>query len=175
MESVPNFEYSKVSTLVLELNWNNIQNIFKKVYWNQKSYKFNDFEKHFDICCTKMQTSTINLTQKFRKKVRNAYVVYKIPKNRKQEFHNIWITNNIIKLESNIISNNKSFISKKSQTFLKWLEIQIFKQIQIWNKSSDQFEAIIFIFKCYYMIKYNDDLKVWTSLFNHRIARKSKW
>ena len=53
---------------------------------NHRSYKFNDFEKHFDICCTKMQTSTINLTQKFRKKVRNAYVVYKIPKNNQQGF-----------------------------------------------------------------------------------------
>ena len=27
---------------------------------NHRSYKFNDFEKHLDICCTKMQTSIIN-------------------------------------------------------------------------------------------------------------------
>ena len=39
---------------------------------NHRSYKFNDFEKHLDICCTKMQTSIIDLTQKFRKKVRNT-------------------------------------------------------------------------------------------------------
>ena len=152
------------------------RNIFKKVYWNQKSYKFNDFEKHFDICCTKMQTSTINLTQKFRKKVRNAYVVYKIPKNRKQEFHNIWITNNIIKLESNIISNNKSFISKKSKhLWINW-KFKFSSKIQIWNKSNNQSEVIIFNSQCYCMIKsllYN--LKVLTSLFNHGIAMKSKW
>ena len=166
------WKYKELDPIVLKIKYSSswIEIIFrtfsKKFIETKKSYKFNDFEKHLDICCTKMQTSIINLTQKFRKKVRNAYVVYEIPKNKKQVFHNIWITNNITKLESNIISNNKSFISKKSQTFF-WIEssitftetdpfkfpitstskeIQIFKQIQIWNKSSNQFEVIIFIF-----------------------------
>ena len=47
--------------------------------------------------------------------------------------------------------------------------------MQIWNKINHQFEAISFISKCYYMIKRNNDLKAWTSLFNHRITKKLTW
>ena len=87
-----------------------------------------------------------------------------------------WITNNIIKLESNIISNNKSFISKKSKhLWINW-KFKFSSKIQIWNKSNNQSEVIIFISQCYCMIKsllYN--LKVLTSLFNHRMAMKLKW
>ena len=138
------------------MNWNNIQNIFKKVYWNQKSYKFNDFEKHLDICCTKMQTSIINLTQKFRKKVRNAYVVYKIPKNRKQEFHNIWITNNIIKLESNIILNNKTFSSKQNRKFHNFHR----------NRSIQIFNHFNFSSRFKFEIRLTTNLKQLFSFFN---------